>query len=124
MAHLISGQVAEVQRIMNWHRFDQRSVEELAELCHQAAPLVLLGIIAEETVQWGVEGVCDFHLWPKGVDNTATSAGLRVEDGGGQRADWAPGLGQWVIIFHLECSIEKNRTCPAHFEQQCGLDHI
>lgn len=102
MAHLVGGQVTEVQGIINWHGLDQCSMEELSELCHQAAPLVLLGVVAEEAVQWGVKGVCDLHLWPQCVDNTATGTGLRVEDGSGQRADWAPGLGQRVIVLHLE----------------------
>lgn len=86
---------------MNWHRLDQCRVEELAKLCHQTAPLVLLGVIAEEAVERGIEGVCDFYLWSKSINNVATSTGLRVEDGSGQWADWAPGLIQRVIILHL-----------------------
>lgn len=98
---------------MNWHRLDQCCMEELTKLCHQAAPLVLLGIIAEEAVQRGVEGVCDFYLWSKCIDNCATSTGLRVEYGSGQRADWAPGLGQRIIILHLECTIENKLNMSA-----------
>lgn len=113
LTHLISGQVTEVQCIIEWHCLDQCSMKELPKLCHQAAPLVLLGIIGEEAVQWGVKRVCDLHLWPKSIDNAATSTGLRVEDGGGQRADWAPDLGQRVIILHLQYRKEKNRMCSA-----------
>lgn len=51
LTHLISGQVTEVQCIINCHRFDQCGMEELAKLCHQAVPLVLLGIVAVEAVQ-------------------------------------------------------------------------
>lgn len=92
---------------MNWHSFDQCSMEELAKLCHQAAPLVLVGIIAEEAVQWRVEGICDFHLWSKCIDNCATSTGLGVEYGSGQWADRAPGLGQRIIILNLEWRTEN-----------------
>lgn len=56
-------------------------MEELTKLCHQAAPLVVLGVVAEETVQWGVEGVRYFYLWTKSVNNGVTGTGLRIEDG-------------------------------------------
>lgn len=110
LTHLVSGQVTEVQCVADWHRLDKRSMEELAELCDQAVPLVHLCVVAEETVQRGVKGVCDLHLWSKSVDDTATGTGLRVEDGSGQLADWAPGLGQRVIILHLRCR-KENRLC-------------
>lgn len=91
-----------MQCFINWHSLDQCSVEELAKLCHQAAPLVLQGVIAEEAVEWGVKGVCDLHLWPQRIDYTATSTGLRVEDSSGKWTDRAPGLSQRVIILHLK----------------------
>lgn len=100
--YLIRGQITEVQSVVDGHWLDQCSMEELAKLCHQATPLVLLGVITEEAVQWGVKGVCDLHLWSQSVNDTATSTGLRVEDGSWQRADWGPGLGQRVVILHLE----------------------
>lgn len=89
-------------------------MEELAKLCHQAAPLVLLRIIPEEAVQWGVEGVCYFHLWPKSIDNCATSTGLRVKYGSGQWTDWTPSLGQRIIILHLEYGIETKLNMSAN----------
>jgi len=110
IAYLIGGKVTEVQCIIDRHGFDQCSVEEQAKFCHQAAPLVLLRIITEEAVEGGVKGVCDLHLWPQRIDNTATSTGLWVKDGIGQWADRAPGLSQGVVILHLKCQSEKKKV--------------
>lgn len=51
-----------MQRAVDGHGLHQCGVEELAKLCHQAAPLIFPGIITEEAVQQGVERVCDLHL--------------------------------------------------------------
>lgn len=90
-----------MQRAVDWHGLHKRGVEELAELRHQAAPLILSSVVTEEAVQRGVEGVGDLHLRPQSVDDVTARAGLGVEDGGGQRADRAPRPGQGVVIFHL-----------------------
>lgn len=62
MTHLIGGEVTQVQCFVDRHSLDQRGVKELAELSYQAAPLVLLGVVAEEAVQRGVKRVSDLHL--------------------------------------------------------------
>lgn len=111
LTHLISRQVTQVQCVIDWHCFDQCGMKELAKLCHQAVPLVFLGIVTEEAVQWGVKRVSDLHLWSKSIDDAATSTGLRVEDGSGQWADWAPGLGQRVIILHLKHRRKRTSKC-------------
>jgi len=90
-----------VQRVVDRHRLDQRGVEEVAELRHQAAPLVALRVVPEEAVQRGVEGVRHLHPGAQRVDHAPTGRGLRVEDGGGQRADGEPRLDQRVVILHL-----------------------
>lgn len=133
LTHLISGQVTQVQCVIDWHCFDQCGMEELAKLCHQAVPLVFLGIVTEEAVQWRVKRVSDLHLWSKSIDDAATSTGLRVEDGSGQWADWAPGLGQRVIILHLKHSAGERAHQNVYISVpmlvmkgchrwQCGLD--
>ena len=88
--HLVSGQVTEEKRAVAGHRLDQRGVEELTKLGHQAAPLVVPGVVAEEAVQGGVEGVGYLHLGAQRVDDVVTGRGFRVVDGCGQRTDTAP----------------------------------
>lgn len=97
-----------MQCAVDRHNFNQHGMEELSELCHQAAPLVQPGVVAEEAVQRGVKRVCDLHLGPQGVNDVPTSTGLWVEDGSGQWTDGAPRLGQRVIILHLTCNREMN----------------
>lgn len=110
-SHLIGGEVAQVQRAVDRHGLHQRGVEELAELCHQTAPLIPPGVVTEEAVQRGVERVGDLHLRPQGVDDVAARAGLRVEDGSGQWADGAPRPAHGVVIFHLEQRQVLNLNC-------------
>lgn len=100
-AHLVGGEVAQVQRAVDWHSLHQRGVEEMAKLCHQAAPLILPSVVREEAVQRGVERVSDLYLRPQSVDDVTARARLRVEDGSGQWADRAPRPGQGVVILHL-----------------------
>ena len=102
-----------MEGVVNGHSLDQRGVEEMTKLGHQVAPLVPLGVVAEEAVQRGVEGVCDLQLGTQGVDEAATCAGLGVVEGGGQRADRCPGVAQRVVVLHLDTvTPQRIYTCP------------